>query len=181
MRQELDAFAVKMNRKQEDLPDMDDFSSLPFCQAVIMETIRFSCLNPFLKRELTGDIVTPDGVLLKARNGPTLQQLGSQQRRTNLENPGKIPAGKIPAIGRQFRRSEVRSTSLVRIRETEVHRSFHRKDSLSPSCHLARPRIHDRIRGGSGSGKRQRDRTVAETIRGDPVETSLTLVNELFL
>lgn len=43
-------------RKSRDVLAVEDLANLPYCQAVLAETYRFCCLNPFLKRELTGDI-----------------------------------------------------------------------------------------------------------------------------
>jgi len=63
MQAELDAYMAKKVNKA--LPDEDDLPSLPYCQAVLSETYRYACLNPFLKRELTGNI-THDGRLLRA-------------------------------------------------------------------------------------------------------------------
>lgn len=41
---------------------VENIVSLHYCNAVVAESLRFCSLNPFLKRELTGDIVTRDGV-----------------------------------------------------------------------------------------------------------------------
>ena len=42
--------------------EVEDLCNLNYCNAVVAESLRYCSLNPFLKRELTGDIVTKDGV-----------------------------------------------------------------------------------------------------------------------
>ena len=54
-----------LRSKSKLKPDLEDIGDLPYCRAVLAETHRFCSLNPFLKRQLTGDIVTKDGYELK--------------------------------------------------------------------------------------------------------------------
>jgi len=61
MQSELDSY---MSSKCKDAPDADDLTHLPYCQATLSETYRYACLNPFLKRELTDDVIY-DGFKLK--------------------------------------------------------------------------------------------------------------------
>lgn len=63
MQAELDAY-MSTRGDLDSLPVLDDVDNLPYCHAVLLETYRYCCLNPFLKRELTADI-TVDGVRLR--------------------------------------------------------------------------------------------------------------------
>lgn len=54
-----------LKSKSKLKPDLEDIGDLPYCRAALAETHRFCSLNPFLKRQLTGDIVTKDGYELK--------------------------------------------------------------------------------------------------------------------